>query len=164
MLSESKSQKVRNYLASHPKATPQEVQTALSKEGVEIGKEYVSQIKSRRKTRKTRAKKQNATSNRKASTTAPQKAAGRGTRSPRPYPAKTLEEAMVIPKAIREQNNGNPMETELVARASLQVAKSNNKFFYAAAAARDYGLTVRNARHGQDRTSAFRPANRFCGR
>lgn len=63
-------------------------------------------------------------------------------RAPRPYPAKTLEEALAIPKAIREQNNGNPWNTEDVAQASLKVAKNNNKFFYTAAAARDYGLTV----------------------
>jgi hypothetical protein len=63
-------------------------------------------------------------------------------RTPRPYPAKTLEEALLIPKAIRDQNNGNPWDTEDVAQASLGVARSNNKFFYTAAAARDYGLTV----------------------
>jgi hypothetical protein len=63
-------------------------------------------------------------------------------RTPRPYPAKTLEEALAIPKAIREQNNGNAWDTEDVAQASLGVAKNNNKFFYTAAAARDYGLTV----------------------
>lgn len=63
-------------------------------------------------------------------------------RTPRPYPAKTLEEALLIPKAIREQNNGNPWDTEDVAQASLGVAKSNNNFFYTAAAARDYGLTA----------------------
>jgi hypothetical protein len=66
----------------------------------------------------------------------------RKARSPRPYPAKTLEEALLIPKAIRELNNGNPWDTEDVAQASLGVAKSNNKFFYTAAAARDYGLTI----------------------
>ena len=70
-----------------------------------------------------------------------QKSIRRG-RTPRPYPAKTLEEALLIPKAIREQNNGNPWDTEDVAQASLGVAKSNNKFFYTAAAARDYGLTI----------------------
>jgi hypothetical protein len=63
-------------------------------------------------------------------------------RTPRPYPAKSLEEALLIPKAIREQNNGNPWDTEDVAQASLGVARSNNKFFYTAAAARDYGLTI----------------------
>ncbi len=70
-----------------------------------------------------------------------QKATRKG-RTPRPYPAKTLEEALLIPKAIREQNNGNPWDTEDVAQASLGVAKNNNKFFYTAAAARDYGLTI----------------------
>jgi hypothetical protein len=60
----------------------------------------------------------------------------------RPYPARTLEEALVIPQAIREKNNGNPWATDDVAQASLGVSKTNNKFFYAAAAARDYGLTV----------------------
>ena len=60
----------------------------------------------------------------------------------RPYPARTLEEALVIPQAIREKNNGNPWATDDVAQASLGVSKSSNKFFYTAAAARDYGLTI----------------------
>ena len=55
----------------------------------------------------------------------------------RPYPARTLEEALVIPQAIREKNNGNPWATDDVAQASLGVSKSSNKFFYTAAAARD---------------------------
>ncbi len=70
-----------------------------------------------------------------------QKPTRRG-RTPRPYPARTLEEALLVPQAIREQNNGNPWDTEDVAQASLHVAKNNNKFFYTAAAARDYGLTI----------------------
>jgi hypothetical protein len=60
----------------------------------------------------------------------------------RPYPPRTLEEALKIPQAIREKNNGNPWATEDVAQASIGVKKSNNKFFYLAAAARDYGLTI----------------------
>ncbi len=60
----------------------------------------------------------------------------------RPYPAKSLEEALVIPQVIREKNNGNPWTTDDVAQASLGVSKSSNKFFYTAAAARDYGLTI----------------------
>ncbi len=63
-------------------------------------------------------------------------------RTPRPYPAKTLEDALTIPQAIRDQNNGNPLDTEDVAQASLGAGKKNNKFFYTAAAARDYGLTI----------------------
>ena len=66
----------------------------------------------------------------------------RKVRAARPYPAKPLEDALVIPQAIREQNNGNAWDTEDVAQASMHVAKSNNKFFYTAQAARDYGLTV----------------------
>lgn len=49
---------------------------------------------------------------------------------------------MKIPVAIREENNGNPWETELVSQAALGVVKGNNKMFYAAAASRDYGLTI----------------------
>jgi hypothetical protein len=64
------------------------------------------------------------------------------TKQQRPYPARTLEEALAIPQAIRDKNNGNPWATDDVAQAALGVRKNNNKFFYAAAAARDYGLTV----------------------
>ena len=60
----------------------------------------------------------------------------------RPYPAKTLEEALAIPQAIREKNNGNPWATDDVAQASLGITRSSAKFFYTAAAARDYGLTI----------------------
>ena len=63
-------------------------------------------------------------------------------KSARPYPARTLEEALKIPQAIREKNNGNPWATEDVAQAALGVTRKNNKFFYLAAAARDYGLTI----------------------
>lgn len=72
----------------------------------------------------------------------PKKASAKPARKSRPYPAKSLEEALAIPRAIREQNNGNPWDTEDVAQASMGVAKTNNKFFYTAASARDYGLTI----------------------
>jgi hypothetical protein len=60
----------------------------------------------------------------------------------RPYPQRALEDALKVPQAIREKNNGNPWATDDVAQAALGVSKSNNKFFYAAAASRDYGLTL----------------------
>jgi hypothetical protein len=63
-------------------------------------------------------------------------------KSTRPYPSKTLEEALKIPQAIREKNNGNPWAVEDVALAAYGIKPSNNKFFYLAAAARDYGLTI----------------------
>lgn len=60
----------------------------------------------------------------------------------RPFPARTLEEALVVPKAIRQKNNGNEWDTELVAKASADLTSKSNKFFYLAAASRDYGLTI----------------------
>jgi hypothetical protein len=67
---------------------------------------------------------------------------GPAKKAARPYPSKTLEEALKIPQAIREKNNGNPWAVEDVAQAAYGISKNNNKFFYLAAAARDYGLTV----------------------
>lgn len=63
-------------------------------------------------------------------------------KSSRPYPIRTLEEALVIPQAIREKNNGHPWATENVSQAALGIKKTNNKFYYTAAASRDYGLTT----------------------
>ncbi len=63
-------------------------------------------------------------------------------KSSRPYPGRTLEESLKIPQAIREKNNGNPWAVEDVAQAAYGIKPSNNKFFYLAAAARDYGFTI----------------------
>lgn len=60
----------------------------------------------------------------------------------RPYPVNELEDALKLPQSIREHNNGHPWDPELAARATLGLAKSNNKFFYLAASSRDYNLTV----------------------
>jgi hypothetical protein len=62
-------------------------------------------------------------------------------RSQRPFPARPLEEALTIPQAIRQKNNGNDWDTEQVAKA-VNLSKTGVKFFYLAASARDYGLTV----------------------
>ncbi len=63
-------------------------------------------------------------------------------KSSRPYPNRTLEEALVVPQAIRDKNNGHPWASEDVSQASLGIKKSNNRFYYVAAASRDYGLTI----------------------
>jgi len=77
-----------------------------------------------------------------AGTTKPD-ANGRGAgRAQRPFPARTLEEALAVPKAIREKNNGNEWDSDQVAQAAANLTKMSNKFFYLAAASRDYGLTV----------------------
>lgn len=59
----------------------------------------------------------------------------------RTFPRRTLEEALAVPTALKDKNGGNPWATDEVAKA-LQVAKTNNKFFYLTAASRDYGLTL----------------------
>lgn len=59
----------------------------------------------------------------------------------RPFPQKPLEESLAVGRAIRENNNGKDWSSEQVARA-LGVSPSGNKFFYLAAASRDYNLTT----------------------
>ncbi|MEZ6071550.1 MAG: hypothetical protein R3C10_15110 [Pirellulales bacterium] len=81
------------------------------------------------------AKKPDAVKKRSARTAS----AGKRQRS---FPPRSLEEAIKIPSAIKTGNNGHPWATEDVAQASLGVNKSNNRFFYLAAASRDYGLTI----------------------
>src|SRR5438128_2417022 len=65
---------------------------------------------------------------------------GRGPAVNRPYPRRTLEEALRVPKAIRENNGGNPWPPSEVAKA-LGVGGSTGSFYYLTAAARDFGLT-----------------------
>jgi hypothetical protein len=76
----------------------------------------------------------------KASSTA--KTSATSKKPTRPYPSRSLEDALKIPQAIRLKNNGNPWPVEDVARAAYGIKPSNNKFFYLSSAARDYGLTI----------------------
>jgi hypothetical protein len=57
------------------------------------------------------------------------------------FPRVTLEEAIKVPIALKEKNGGNPWATDEVAKATGMSRKST-AFFYLAAGARDYGLTV----------------------
>jgi hypothetical protein len=65
----------------------------------------------------------------------------RSKKSQRPYPQRPLEEALQVPQVIKEKNNGNPWSSDDVARACGQ-SRKGTKFFYLAASARDYGLTI----------------------
>lgn len=58
-----------------------------------------------------------------------------------PFPRATLEEALKIPQAIKDQNGGNPWESEEV-RKAVGAGTGGNAYFYLTAASRDYGLTV----------------------
>ncbi len=65
----------------------------------------------------------------------------KGKWSRRPFPQNTLKDALSIPQAIKDKNNGNPCDTELVAKA-VNLSKQGAKFYYLCASARDYGLTI----------------------
>lgn len=60
----------------------------------------------------------------------------------RPYPRRSLEEAITLPQKIKEKNNGNPWRTEDLATSFGYGSTKSPAFFYLAASARDYGLTV----------------------
>jgi len=146
----SSAQAIRDYLKDHPDAPPSAVVAALKEQGVEVTATNVSTTKKRMKSAekpkagKKGAKKAPAPA-KKTATAAAKAAAVAQTRPSsgrsKPYPARTLEEALAVPKVIREKNNGRPWPTDEVA-AALGFSRSNNKFFYLAAASRDYGLTI----------------------
>ena len=138
----SKSQLVREFTEANPAATAVEVAKSLAKYGVTTALVYNIRSRSEKKVSVKKSEKSTVgKTQKKASGT--KKSDEKGGRSKsRPYPQRSLEEALVVPKAIREKNNGRPMATEQVAKASLNLTKSNTKFFYVAAASRDYGLTT----------------------
>ncbi len=66
---------------------------------------------------------------------------GSGSRAPRrAFPRATIEEALKIPQVLKDKNGGNPWSPDEIANA-LGLSKTTTKFFYIAAAARDFGLT-----------------------
>jgi hypothetical protein len=58
----------------------------------------------------------------------------------RTFPRKTLEQALRVPRALRENNGGNPWAPDQVAEA-LGVGPRGGNFFYISGASRDHGLT-----------------------
>lgn len=59
----------------------------------------------------------------------------------RKFPNYSIEDIIQIPKLIKENNGGNPWETEQLSIA-LGLKKSGNVFYYFTAASRDYGFTI----------------------
>src|SRR4051794_13242926 len=59
------------------------------------------------------------------------------------HPKRTLEDALKVALAIKENNGGKPWEPEQIAKV-VRLAKSNASFYYLTAASRDYGLTEGN--------------------
>lgn len=57
------------------------------------------------------------------------------------FPSNSIEEALRVPMLIKENNGGNPWETEQLAKA-LGLKTKGNIFYYLTASARDYGFTI----------------------
>lgn len=59
----------------------------------------------------------------------------------RPFPRRTLEQALRVPRALRDHNGGNAWSPVEVSKA-LSVGSKTSNFWYISAAARDFGLTT----------------------
>src|SRR6266540_2211957 len=58
----------------------------------------------------------------------------------RPFPRRTVEQALRIPQTLRDKNGGQPWETAEIAKA-LNLGPKSGNFFYLTSAAKQYGLT-----------------------
>ena len=59
----------------------------------------------------------------------------------RPFPRKTLEQALAIGRAIKEKNAGNAWAPKEIA-AVLKIGPVSSNYYSLTAASRDYGLTI----------------------
>jgi len=59
----------------------------------------------------------------------------------RNFPRRTLDQALRVPRTLKEYNGGNPWPPDQVAKA-LGIGPKSGNFYYVTAASRDYGLTV----------------------
>jgi hypothetical protein len=65
-----------------------------------------------------------------------------GARIERPYPRRSLEDAVRVPVALREQYGGNGRPPDEVAVVLGYPSAASSAFFYQASASRDFGLTT----------------------
>jgi hypothetical protein len=98
------------------------------------------------KTQKKRTRRPRKAKGKKAAKKSLAAKAGKAGRVPggprRPFPAVTLEEAIQIPRVIKEFNGGNPWPPAEVAGALNNMSARGDKFWYLSSGARDYGLTT----------------------
>jgi hypothetical protein len=66
----------------------------------------------------------------------------------RPFPRRSIEEALRVPKAIRDGNAGNPWAADQIAKALKIAAKSSNLKYLLGASA-DFGFTTGKSAVGQ---------------
>ena len=98
---------------------------------------HVESNPKRNTTKKSKGKKKPVAKKPEATSNVQSNLSGKAKRS---FPGVALEDALKVPQVIRQKNNGHPWSTEQVAIACGTTHKTN-KFFYLAAASRDYGLT-----------------------
>jgi hypothetical protein len=152
----SKAQVVRDYLANHDKASPQEVVRALAAQGVTVDARYVSKISAKK--RKARATSPNRASPETASSSTKQWK----------FPKNTLEDAIRIPKAIEENYAGNPMRAADLCKVVGFKRVNDWRFLDLLRSANQYGLVsgsgqtalVKMEKLGQDIVAPASPRQR----
>jgi hypothetical protein len=130
----TKKQAVIDYLAAHRKATNADVAKVLGEQGITVTGQEVATIKYR--TKKEKHAKPRVRDKAAAEASAKRRALQR------PYPQKTLEEALVIPQKIKDKNNGNPWSTVDLLHACEYKNLRTTNFVLLTVAAQGYRLTV----------------------
>jgi hypothetical protein len=67
----------------------------------------------------------------------------------RPFPRRTLDQALRIPRALREKNGGKPWPASEIANV-LDLGSESANFFYLSSASKQYGLTEGTSRSKGD--------------
>jgi hypothetical protein len=88
-----------------------------------------------------RKKKSRRSANNRVGQSQESESGDKGKWSRRQFPQNTLQDALFVPQAIKDKTNGNPCDTELIAKA-VNLSRRGPKFYYLCASARDYGLTI----------------------
>jgi hypothetical protein len=95
----SKAQAIRDFLSANKKPTAEQVVEALGQKGIKITVQRVYDVKAKAKPKQKRAM---AVSGKAGDEST--EGGQTGKRKTRPYPQRTLEDALSVPKAIREKN------------------------------------------------------------
>jgi hypothetical protein len=130
----TKKQAVLDYVAANPKTANADVAKALGEQGITVSAQDIASIKYRAK--KGKRGRPHGKDKKAAEATARRKYVQR------PYPQKTLQEALTLPEKIKEKNNGNPWPTTDVASACGYTNLRTGSFILLTTSARDFGLTV----------------------
>jgi hypothetical protein len=142
----SKAQAVRDYLATHSKASAKEVVDALAEQDITINAAYVYKVKAKS------PKPKSASSSKSKSKAKP------ASSKQWKFPKNTLEDAIRIPKSIEEKNAGNPMRATDLTKAVGFKQANDWRFLDLLRSANQYGLVsgtgktalVRMEKLGQD--------------